>query len=199
MAGDELISAYRADLAPWLPPEVLEELVDGLVETRDTLLKRGLTPERAAAEAIIEFGRPDDVIAAFTRNAPGRRYAVRLLATGPAFALLWGVALIMSSAWAWPIPRLLEIAYGAALLAIVGVLLGVVLAKTPSGTGRARYAIGGLIVLDVGMLAAVAFAAPALSWTMAPAIVASLLRIGTLTPGLSTLHTYSRHPSGGNG
>jgi hypothetical protein len=196
MADDELVGAYRAELGHRLPPDVFDELLDGLVETRNSLLERGLPPEHATAAAIVEFGRPDAVLAAFTRNAPGRRYAVRLLATGPVFALLWGAVLMTTSAWAWPVPRLLEIAYGAALLAVVGVLLGVLLAKNPAGTGRAAYAISGLIVLDLGMLAAVMFAAPALSWVMAPAIAASLLRLVILTPRLPSLLTHTRSPSG---
>lgn len=196
MAGDELIGAYRAELAPRLPPDVLDEVLDGLVETRNSLLDRGLAPEHVTAAAIVEFGHPEAVLTAFTRNAPGRRYAVRLLATGPVFALLWGGALMTTSAWAWPIPRLLEIAYGTALLAVVGVLLGVLLAKNPAGTRRAAYAISGLIVLDLGMLAAVTFAAPVLNWVMAPAIAASLLRVVTLTPRLPSLLTHARCPSG---
>lgn len=196
MAGDELIDAYRAELSHRLPPEVLDELLDGLVETRDALIKGGLAPEFATAAAIVEFGQPHTVVAAFTRNAPGHRYAVRLLATGPIYALLWGTALITTSAWAWPIPRLVEIAYGAALLAVVGMLLGVLVAKNPARTGRAGYAISGLIALDLGMLAAVALAAPVLSWVMAPAIAASLLRLVTLTPRLPSLLTQARCPSG---
>ena len=97
-----------------------------------------------------------------------------------------------TSAWSWPIPRLLEIAYGTALLAVVGVLLDVLLAKSPAGTERAAYAISGLIVLDLGMLAAVTFAAPALSWVMAPAIAVSLLRLVTLPPRLPSILTHTR-------
>jgi len=199
MADDELIGAYRAELAQRLPSDVLDELLDGLVETRDALLTRGLDAESANAAALDEFGEPDVVVAAFTRNAPGRRYAVRLLATSPAFALLWGTALIIASAWTWPIPRLLEVAYGVVLLGVACVLLSVLRATNPAATGRAGYAIGGLIVLDVGMLAAVTFAAPALSWTMVPAIAVSLLRIGMVAPRLPTLLAPARQASGGKG
>jgi len=187
VASDDVIGAYRARLARELPTAVVDELLDGLEETRDRFSSQGLAPEAATAAAVHEFGRPADVVAAFTRNSPGRRQAVRLLATGPIFALLWGTALITSRAWTWPVPRPLEIAFGVTLLAIVGVLVTVLATTHPAKTRRAGYAGAALIMLDLAMLSAVTFAAPNLTWAMGPAIAASLIRITTLTPKLPSV------------
>lgn len=196
MASTDLIGAYRAALAPNLPPDVLEEILDGLQETRDDLLARGLGPDAAAATAILEFGEPDIVVAAFTKNAPGRRHAIRLLSTGPLFALLWGIALITSSAWTWPIPRPVEITYGLTLLAVVTVLIGVLTTTQPTKTRRAGHAGTMLILLDVTMLSAVTFVAPALTWMMAPAVAASLIRIVAVAPRLpAVLAAYPASPA----
>jgi hypothetical protein len=194
MASTDLIGAYRAALARQLPPDVLEEILDGLEETRADLLRQGLDPDAATAKAILDFGEPDLVVAAFTKNAPGRRHAVRLLATGPVFGLLWGTALITSRAWTWPISRLVEIAYGTTLLAVVALLIGVLTTTQPTKTRRAGYAGIGLILLDLGMLGAVTFAAPALTWMIAPAVAASLIRILAVAPRLPAL--LAAYPAG---
>jgi hypothetical protein len=194
MASTNLIGAYRAELARQLPPDVLEEILDGFHETRDHLLTQGLDPDAATAAAIAEFGQPSVVVAAFTKNAPGRRHAVRLLATGPVFALLWGTALITSSAWTWPVPRLVEIAYGTTLLAVVGVLIGVLTTTQPTKTRRAGYAGTALILLDLGMVGAVTFAAPTLTSIMVPAVAASLIRILAVAPRLPSVLTA--YPAG---
>jgi hypothetical protein len=187
VASDDLISDYRARLARELPTAVVDELLDGLEETRDRLSSQGLAPEAAAAAAVHEFGQPAQVIKAFTRSSPGRRQALRLLATGPVFALLWGTALITSRAWTWPVPRPLEIAFGVTLLAVVGVLVTVLATTHLAKTRRAGYAGVALVMLDLAMLSAVAFAAPTLTWVMGPAIAASLIRITTLTPRLPSI------------
>jgi hypothetical protein len=89
--------------------------------------------------AVHEFGRPAEVIEAFARNSPGRREAVRLLATGPVFALLWDSSRMTSRAWTWPVPRPLEIAF-CTLLAVVGVLVTVLATTHPAKTRRAGHA-----------------------------------------------------------
>jgi len=184
VAGDDVIRAYRARLARELPTAVVDELLDGLEETRDRFSRQGLAPEAAAAAVVREFGQPAEVIAAFTRNSPGRRQAVRLLATGPVIGLLWGTALITSRAWTWPVPRPLEIAFGVTLLTVAGVLVRVLATTHPSKTRQAGYAGAAVVMLDLAMLSAVTFAAPTLTWAMVPAIAASLIRITTLTPRL---------------
>ena len=179
MAGHILIDIHLATLARRLPAGAVDELADGLTETYQHHLARGLDPDAAATAAIAEFGEPDEILAAFTRQATGRRVARTLLATGPVFAACWGPSLILGHAWAWPIPLAATIAFGA-------VLLGVVTALVAAATSRQDYrrtrlaGIGGigLIALDTGMVAAALLAAPALVWPMAVAIPASLTRIG---------------------
>lgn len=178
MAGHVLIDTHLATLAGRLPPGAVDELADGLTETYQHHLARGLDPDAAATAAVAEFGDPDQILAAFTRQAPGRRAALALLATGPLFAACWGPSLIMSHAWAWPVPIGAEVAFGLALLGIVAILA--IAGTSQHDYGRTRLAAAGgigLIVLDAAMLAAVVLAAPTLVWPMALAIPASLARI----------------------
>ncbi|MGH3757679.1 permease prefix domain 1-containing protein [Actinophytocola sp.] len=187
MAGHALIDAHLAELARQLPAPVVDELADGLTETYEQHLASGLQPTAAATAAITEFGRPDQITAAFIRQAPGRRTAVALLATGPFLAACWGPSLIMSHVWAWPIPGPAALAFGAALLAVVATL---VTAATSHHYARTRLAGVGaivLLVLDVAMLAAVLLAAPAWVWPMTIAIPASLVRIGLTARALPHL------------
>lgn len=187
MASDDLIAAYVAELTRRLPAGVLDELIDGLLETRDRFARQGLAPTAAASAAITEFGHPDDVVAAFVRESPSRRHAVRLLATAPIFAGLWGTALISSQAWTWPVPRPVEIAYGALLLAVAGTLFGVVAARRPGQNRPAAHAGTVLVLLDAAMVIVVLLVAPALTWLMVPALVASIIRIAVVAPRLPRL------------
>ncbi|HEU5469485.1 MAG TPA: permease prefix domain 1-containing protein [Actinophytocola sp.] len=178
MAGHALIEAHLATLAGRLPAGAVDELADGLTETYQHHLARGLDPNSAAAAAVAEFGDTDQILTAFTHHAPGRRTALALLATGPVFAACWGPSLIMSQAWVWPIPIAAELAFGLALLGIVAILA--IAATSQHHYGRTRLAAAGgigLIVLDAAILAAVLLAAPTLVWPMVLAIPASLARI----------------------
>lgn len=179
MAGHVLIEAHLATLARRLPAGAVDELADGLAETYQHHLARGLDPDAAATVAVAEFGDTEQILAAFTRQAPGRRAALALLATGPVFAACWGPSLIMSHAWAWPIPLAAEVAFGLVLLGIVAILA--IAATSHRDYGRTQLAAAGgigLIVLDTAMLTAVVLAAPTLVWPMVLAIPASLARIG---------------------
>lgn len=178
MAGHALIDSHLAQLAHDLPAEAVEELADGLTETYEHHLARGLDPTAAATAAITDFGDPNLINAAFTRNAPGRRAALALLATGPVLAACWAPSLILGHAWTWPVPLAAAVAGGLTLLAVVATL-------TVAATSRHSYrrtrlaALGalGLAVLDSAVVAAVLLAAPALVWPMAIAIPASLIRL----------------------
>ena len=63
------------------------------------------------------------VVGEFTRQAPGRRAARLLLATGPVAGGCWAAALILSRAWTWPVPAMARIGFGAVLLLAVLALL----------------------------------------------------------------------------
>ena len=120
----------------------------------------------------------DQVVHAFVANAPGRRTARLLLATGPLVGLCWGAGLVTAHAWTWPVPTTAAVGFAAALITVAGTLL-----VAATGTGslrRTRLGIAGslgLFVLDVTMLAAVVLMAPVLSWPMYAAIPASLARM----------------------
>lgn len=194
MASQDLIEAYLADLARTLPAGAVDELADGLAETYRHHLARGLTPERAAAGAIAEFGEPVEVITAFTQHSPGRRAARFLLFSGPAVGLIWGSSLLAGRIWTWHVPPGAGIAFGATLLAVVALLL--VAAATGPHYRRTRLAAlagTGIVLLDLTMLAAVALLAAAITWPLALACVASLARIGWTVRALPGILTSNAH------
>lgn len=119
MASHQLINAYRAELARRLPPDIVDELADGLDDAFEHHLNTGLDPTKAAVAATREFGHPDHIAAEFARQSPQRRTALALLATGPVFAALWASSLITAHAWTWAIPTGAALTYGAALLTVV--------------------------------------------------------------------------------
>jgi hypothetical protein len=178
MASHQLIEQYLAELARRLPADAVDELADGLAETYRHHLSHSADPHAAARSAIAEFGDPITVTAAFTRQAPGRRTALMLLATGPAVGICWGASLLLGHAWTWPIPAPVKLTFGLALLAVVATL--VTAATSRHNYARTRITAvggGGLILLDEAMIAAVFLAAPTLAWPMAAAIPASLVRM----------------------
>jgi hypothetical protein len=100
------------------------------------------------------------------------------LASGPLFAGLWGSSLISAQAWTWPIPLGAAVAFGATLLAVVATLVAAALSRSYQRTKLTGPACALLAALDGAMIAAIAMTAPALSWPMALAIPASIVRIG---------------------
>lgn len=187
MADRDLIQSYLDDLRR-LPPEVVEELADGLDETVAHHLARGLSPTAAVAAAMEDFGDPAQVIAAFARQSAGRRTAVAMLATSPAVAASWGAALIGAQAWSWGIPRGLEVLFGVALIAVAATLMIVARSNDPSTARLAGPASAVLILLDLSMLATVLTIGPALSAALALAVPASVVRIALSTRNLPRLH-----------
>jgi hypothetical protein len=178
MAGHQLIDDYLSTLARRLPAEMIEELADGIAETWHQHIAAGRSPAQAARAAITEFGTPEQITDAFVAQAPGRRAALLLLATGPVAGACWGASLIESRAWTWPIPYPAAVVFGSALLLVVATLA--VAATSRHSYRRTRLAgVGGLglLVLDAAMLAAVLLLAPTLVWPMAVAVPFSLARI----------------------
>jgi hypothetical protein len=179
MASHQLIDAYLAGLARRLPADTVDELADGLIETWHHHLSDGLAPERAAIAAIAEFGAADAVADEFVAQAPGRRTARLLLLTGPVMGICWGTSLVATRVWTWPVPPALGLAYPAALLATVALLV----AAATSRRSYRRARLGGvaalvLIVLDAAMIGAVGMLAPTVGWLLAVAVAASVVRIG---------------------
>ena len=83
MAGHDLIDGYLTTLAARLPADAVDELADGLTETYRRHLSTGVAARAAAAATVAEFGTPEVVVAAFVRQAPGRRLARLLLCWVP--------------------------------------------------------------------------------------------------------------------
>ena len=188
MAGHDLIDAYLATLARRLPAEVVDELADGLTETYQRHRSAGLPPVAAGRAAIAEFGRPEVVVAAFVRQAPGRRLALALLCSGPVVGLCWAVTLIAGHAWAWPVPGTLRVAFGATLLAVVTMLVLAASARRSYRRTRIAVAAGlGMIGLDGVILATVMLIGPPFVWPMALAVPASITRMALTAPVVARL------------
>jgi hypothetical protein len=188
VAGHQLIDDHLARLARHLPAGTVDELADGLTETWHHHLAGGLPPAAAAQAAIGEFGTPEQISGAFIAQAPGRRTARLLLATGPPIGICWGASLITAQVWTWPIPAAAAATLAAALLAVVAALA--LAATSRRSYRRTRLgAVGGLglLTLDAAMLAGVILVAPTLVWPMAVAIPASLARIGLTLRTLPTV------------
>lgn len=175
MSGHRLIQAYLDELRA-LPAEVVDELADGLIETYDHHRALGHSPGDAARAAIAEFGSADQIVAAFDQITPARRTSRLLLATGPLVGACWGTALLTADVWTWPIPTWAPPALGAALLTVVALLLTGARAAGGRARRTASFAAGGLALLDSLMISGVAATAPALSWPLRVAILASLAR-----------------------
>jgi hypothetical protein len=178
MASHPLIDGYLATLANHLPAETVDELADGLAETYARHRQHGLPPDTAADAATAEFGAPDLVLAAFVQQAPGRRIARALLASGPAVGACWALTLVTGQAWSQSIPIPYRLTAGLVLLATVSALA--VAATSRRSYRRTRWtapAAGLLLTLDlVAITATVAFA-PAFTGLTWLAVTASLARI----------------------
>lgn len=179
MARHQLIAAQLDILSARLPEPAVAELADGFDEAFDVLLAQHGNPDTAAAATIEEFGDADTITAAFFRDSPWRRLATLLLATGPVMGLVWGVTLIGRRAWDWPVPLPARIVYGAALIAVVVILILVI--RERRAYRRTRMATtgcaAGLIILDALMIGTIATLATVPAWTAPIAVAASLIRI----------------------
>ena len=178
MSEPRLIADYLAVLSARLPAPVVEELADGLAETYQSYLGRGLPPGRAAEAAVAEFGEPHVILAEFARTNPARRAAGRLLVTGPAVGGCWAAALITSRAWAWPLPLAMRILPGLVLVTVIGLLAAAVSGRSYRFSTRAGAAgCVGTALLDTVMIIGVALATPSVTWVTIGAMAASAGRL----------------------
>ena len=179
MAGHQLIDDHLAVLAHRLPADAVDELADGLMETWQHRCDAGLPPDQAAHAAVAEFGTPEQITRAFVAQAPGRRTARLLLATGPVVGACWGASLIAAHVWAWPVPGTVAALFGLALVGVVAALLASATARHSYRRTRLGTAGGlGLVALDAAVITMALVVAPTLAWPVAVAISASLARIG---------------------
>jgi hypothetical protein len=178
VAGHRLIEASITALARRLPADAADELADGLTETYQHHLARGLQPDAAARTAISEFGEPDLIVAAFVLQAPGRQAARALLATGPLVGGCWAVALVTGHAWTWPLPAAARPIFGLTLIAAIAALaLAATARRSYRRTRFATLGSTGLITLDAAMLACIALVPPTVTAPLMLAALASVARI----------------------
>ena len=178
MPGPSLISSYLTALSAQLPAPVVEELADGLDQTCQYYLTQGLDPGAAAAAAVAEFGEPEVIVAAFTLLSPARRAARRLLATGPVAGACWGIALITSRAWTWPLPAAARLLFGGALITVIGLLAVAAFGRQYRPVGRAGAAgCVGITMIDTTLLVTVILVIPAVAWPLMLAMAASAGRL----------------------
>jgi hypothetical protein len=172
------IAGYVAGLHRKLPAAIADEAVAGLTETYEHHLASGAGEQEAARAALAEFGDLAMVVGEFTRQAPGRRAARLLLATGPVAGPCWAAALILSRAWTWPVPTTVRLSFGAVLLlAVAGLAVAATSRRNYQRTRLAAVASPVILVLDATAVAAVVIAAPALTLALGTAVAVSLGRI----------------------
>jgi hypothetical protein len=185
MAKPSVIEDYLTALSAELPASIVEELSDGLDLTRQRYLDQGLEPAAATDAALTEFGDPNVILAEFTRLSPARRAARTLLATGPVVGGCWGIALISGRAWSWPVPVVVRIMLGIALLTIIGSLAAAALGQQYRSVGKACVAgCAGIAAIDVAALVTVPLVTPAVTLPIVLAMAASLARLTMAARGV---------------
>jgi hypothetical protein len=173
-----LIDGYVAGLHQRLPPALAEEAAGGLIETYEQHLAAGAGEREAARSALAEFGDLATVAGEFTRQAPGRRAARLLLATGPVAGACWAAALLLGRAWTWPVPAAARLGFGAVLLlAVLALLAAATSRRSYQRTGLASAASPVIIALDATAIATALAAAPAPTVALGTAVAVSLGRI----------------------
>lgn len=173
-----LIAEYVAGLQGSLPAALADEAADGLVQAYEHHRATGIDDQEAARAALAEFGDLATVVDEFTRQAPGRRGARVLLATGPFAGLSWAAAIIASQAWTWPVPGTARLSFGAfLLLAILALVAAATSRHSYQRTRLALLASPLILALDLTAIATVMLAAPALTLALGIAVAVSLGRI----------------------
>ena len=178
MSEPRLIRDYLAGLAAELPASIVDELADGLAETYQSYLRRGLASDLAAESAVAEFGDLPVIVAEFARVNPARRGARRLLLTGPVVGGCWAAVLITGRAWAWPVPLPVRIGFGLVLLTVIGLLAAAALGTRHQAAARAGVAgCLGIAALDTIAITSAMLVIPSLTWITLAAMGASTVRI----------------------
>jgi hypothetical protein len=186
-----LINGYVSGLRRMLPAALAEETAAGLLETYERHLASAAGDRDAACSATAEFGDLAMVVGEFTRQAPGRRAARLLLATGPVAGSCWAAGLILSRAWTWPVPAAVELSLGAALLlAVAGLAAAATSRHSYRRTRLATVAAPVLLALDAAAVTAVLSAAPVRTWALGLAAAVSLGRIAVTARTLLLLAVH---------
>ena len=190
-----LITGYLSGLHRRLPAALANEAAAGLLETYEHYLASGAAEHEAARAALAEFGDLTLVVGEFTRQAPGRRAARLLLATGPVAGSCWAAALILGRAWTWPVPAAVRLGFGAALLlAVAGLAAAATSRHSYRRTKLAAAASLIILALDATAVTAVLLAAPARAGVLGLAAAVSLGRIAFTANTLPRLAVHlARH------
>lgn len=177
-----LITGYLTGLRRSLPAPIADEATDGLIQTYEQHLAAGAGEEEAARAALVDFGDLAMVVGEYIRQAPSRRAAWLLLATGPVAATCWAAALVTSRAWTWPVPATARLAFGVLLLATVLALLAAATSRHSYQRTRLALVAGPVIIaLDATAIAVALAAAPALTSLLLVAMAVSIGRIAVTT------------------
>jgi hypothetical protein len=197
MHADSALATYLSDLAARLGgprhrrEAILTELRDGLEQATEDRVAAGLTPDRAAAAAISQFGRPDAVANAFAAElatAYARRTIACFIATGPLVGVWW-LLLLHPSPWrtgliafvaAIPVIPLIiaAIATAGGTLATTGRLMRWLPETGPRRALTATIAIAMLcMIIDLTMITMVLGSGAPSRPLMIIAVAASLTRI----------------------
>lgn len=187
MSRHPLIEDYLRRLRRSLPAEAVDELAGGLIETYDQYRRHGLSPDAAASAAFADFGSAEEVIAAFTAIAPGRRTARLLLATGPIVGTCWATALITDRALASHIPLSLRVAFGIALVCTIAALIAAARGAYRRLPPAMTLGSGALILIDGTAVLTIALTTPGLTGPMALAVLASSTRLCFTARSLATI------------
>lgn len=186
-----LITGYVSGLHRRLPAALAGEAADGLLETYEKYLASGAGDNEAARAALSEFGDLALVVGEFIRQAPGRRVAWLLLATGPLAGSCWAAALIVGHAWTWPVSGAIRLSFGAALLLAVAALAAAATSRhSYRRTRLAALAAAIILALDATAVTAVLLAAPARTWVLGLASAVSLGRIAFTARTLPRLASH---------
>lgn len=183
-----LIAGYITGLRRKLPGVIADEAAEGLFETYEHHRASGAGDQQASRAALAEFGNLATVVDEFTRQAPGRRAARLLLATGPVAAACWAAALVTSRAWTWPAPGAILLGFGAVLVATVAALL--IAATSRHSYHRTRLAVfacPALLALDAAAVAYVLAAAPDLTGILLVSVAVSTARMAFTARTLPSL------------
>lgn len=182
-----LITGYISGLHRRLPAALAGEAAAGLLETYEHHLASGAGDDQAARAALAEFGDLALVVGEFVRQAPGRRAARLLLASGPVAGFCWAAALIAGRAWTWPVPAAISLGFGAALLlAVAGLAAAATSRRSYRRTRTAACAIPLIIVLDATAVTT-ALTAVHPTWALRAAVAVSLTRIALTARALPRL------------
>lgn len=185
MSEPSVITTYLAALSERLPAEIVDELADGLAETHQAYLRRGLDPDPAAEAATAEFGEPDVIAACFAASNPARLIARRLLLVGPVVGTCWAAVLITSRAWDWPVAPLALALVGLVVVVTIGLLVAATLIRAYRLATRAGLAAcAATTAVDLAVITGVIATAPVITWLTVTAITASAARIAVAAPTL---------------